>query len=257
MDLLLGPGVSHPLTPINQHHPTQSQSSLLSNHSYTKLGSTLTIWSTWREEGRWATLGSTSGAWHTEPHRSPRESFPPPTFSPRPASLLEHATPLQRTEIHPDGAADTTLHETYLPTGDPKRSGEGRAPVHNWIVAPQALPFTSSLTRAKPEPDTLPRLAQKHFISPQMAQMESLARPKLNVLLVWLIRPWIHLILISALLSPPSPFLSLCITGGESKMVLLVFSLAPSNYSNVPPFSFLKKGTKKSAQISKANVIKQ
>lgn len=34
MDLLLGPGVSHPLTPINQHHPTQSQSSLLSNHTF-------------------------------------------------------------------------------------------------------------------------------------------------------------------------------------------------------------------------------
>lgn len=125
MDLLLGPGVSHPLTPINQHHPTQSQSSLLSNHSYTKLGSTLTIWSTWREEGTWATLGSTSGARHTEPHHSPGESFPPPTFSPRPASLLEHSTPLQRAEIHPDGAADTTLHETYLPAGGPQKIWRG------------------------------------------------------------------------------------------------------------------------------------
>ena len=52
-------------------------------------------------------------------------------------------------------------------------------------------------------------------------------------------------------------FLSLCITGGESKMVLSSFSLASNNYSNVPPFSFLRKGTKTSAQISKANVIKQ
>lgn len=66
MDLLLGPGVSHPLTPINQHHPTQSQSSLLSNHSYTKLGSVLAIWSTWLEKGWGATIGK-SGAQYIKP----------------------------------------------------------------------------------------------------------------------------------------------------------------------------------------------
>lgn len=38
----------------------------------------------------------------------------------------------------------------------------------------------------------------------------------------------------------------------------LILFPAPGNYSNyAPPFSFLRKGTKKSAQISKANVIKQ
>lgn len=67
MDLLLGPGVSHPLTPINQHHPTQSQSSLLSNHSYIKLGSVLAIWSMWLEEGWGATIGK-SGAQYPKPH---------------------------------------------------------------------------------------------------------------------------------------------------------------------------------------------
>lgn len=55
---------------------------------------------------------------------------------------------------------------------------------------------------------------------------------------------------------PPS-FLSVHITGGEGKMVCSCFPPAPSNYSNILPFSFLRKGTKKSAQISKANVIKQ
>lgn len=81
MDLLLGPGVSHSLTPINQHHPTQSQSSLLSNHSV--------IWGTKREEGWWETI-------HLRQENQTHAKaccwvrvFPPPSFSPLPTLILE------------------------------------------------------------------------------------------------------------------------------------------------------------------------
>lgn len=255
MDLLLGPGVSHPLTPINQHHPTQSQSSLLSNHSETRLGSTVTIWSTQWEEGRWATtrrVGSTA-----RQATSRRQTVLPSTQLLSNASIGSGAlNSSSHIEILPHSNRAITLGDFYLSFRDPKRAEESEERcAHSLSIS------SPSLNLHPYQQLTCAQLGLTYFTSFCIKTLKSHHRwrkrkpwsyPK-SALLLWPIHPQQHL-----LLNPPSfSLFKWTHYSRESKMVLSCFSLAPSNYSGVPHFCFLRKGTKKSAPISKANVIKQ
>lgn len=162
----------------------------------------LTIWSTWREEGWWATIHrvrstAREAAWLTE-----KSSVRPP--SPPGQHPFWSAQPLFTCWNSPVWCNRDYL-EWNLPVFQRPQKIWRETCAHSQLnsissFAPPSPPFPEAYT-CKTGPNTSLIFAQKHLVSQQMAQMESLTRPKLNALLVWLIHPWIHSILISVLSS--------------------------------------------------------
>ena len=110
--------------------------------------------------------------------------------------------PSSHTEIHPYGIRETIWNETYLSSKRPQKIWS-KTWTHSQLNGLYWLPHLPSpnpyqqLTRAKLGLSL--NFLHKNTVSYQMAQMESLTLPKINTLLVWLIHPWIHLILTSVL----------------------------------------------------------
>lgn len=206
----------------------------------------LTIWSTWRQEGWWAT--SPRQELHRPSHVT-ETVLPSAQLLSTPAPVLEHSS---HAETDPYSHNRLSWMKPTCLSETPKESGERRVSIHNRTVL-GALPGSSP-----PWPAVgtitfdflLHKNTQSHHRWHKWKPWPY--HPKMPCLCSWYIRKYTQ----SYVFSPPA-FSFMYHRWRKPNGSLILFPAPTITVMYAPPFSFLRKGTEKSAQISKANVIKQ